>query len=655
MTGWALRGDPDTGGGNAVLEGAEKSFERGRRRLEAGDRVLAGQWLQRCLQQDPRHGAAWHLLGRLAAEAGDSTQALTFQRLSCDLHPHLGWNWFAAAELLEERGEWKQAADHLETAVRWLPQEAWIQQRALRARNRFLLEGEDPAQGLGPAAYRYWVRRLEPPLPSVDYPLGQRWWLATPSGWKPLGPGEAAASPADAADGWLLLLAPDALLRPGALQALERAVEAQQFDVLYADEDRLDDDYRRCDPWFKPGWVPESFWSTPWLEAISAWSLSWIRQQGLRMPPGDGLDRWSWQLHALLHQPRMGHVARVLVHRRGRGPALDLEALSNHQQRKAEVLLHALQNAGEPLAAVHPVIEENGAEGFRLEWALPTAPPGVRIVIPSRDRPDLLDACLNSIEATRAALEPHFVLIDHASHHAATAQAIARWRVRLGARMEVLREDGLFHWSRFNNRGVREGAEPLLLFLNDDVEAIEQGWLEAMAAQALRPAIGCVGALLLYPGGSVQHAGILLGFGDEPQGRPEHAFRGLAAGSGVHRGRLRRLSGWPAVTGACLMVRRAVFAEAGGFDERFPVEANDVDFCLRLGTMGFRHLVEPSARLIHRECQSRDPLHSPTAVRALQDLRHRHPAAMAEAGPWWPPACSTKETDGRPREMAGFL
>jgi GT2 family glycosyltransferase len=221
--------------------------------------------------------------------------------------------------------------------------------------------------------------------------------------------------------------------------------------------------------------------------------------------------------------------------------------------------------------------------------------------------------------------------------------------------MEVLREDGLFHWSRFNNRGVREGAEPLLLFLNDDVEAIEQGWLEAMAAQALRPAIGCVGALLLYPGGSVQHAGILLGFGDEPQGRPEHAFRGLAAGSGVHRGRLRRLSGWPAVTGACLMVRRAVFAEAGGFDERFPVEANDVDFCLRLGTMGFRHLVEPSARLIHRECQSRDPLHSPTAVRALQDLRHRHPAAMAEAGPWWPPACSTKETDGRPREMAGFL
>ncbi|NDC15889.1 MAG: glycosyltransferase family 2 protein [Synechococcaceae bacterium WB9_2_170] len=189
-----------------------------------------------------------------------------------------------------------------------------------------------------------------------------------------------------------------------------------------------------------------------------------------------------------------------------------------------------------------------------------------------------------------------------------------------------------------------------MLLLNNDVEALQPGWLEAMAAQALRPCVGAVGAVLLYPDSNIQHAGVQLGFG-RLRNSAEHAYRGLPLATPVHRNRapLR-----PAVTGACLMVQRAHWGAVGGLDERLPVEFNDVAFCLSLLERGLRNLVEPAAQLIHYECQSRVPENSPTAEAALLRVNRCFPQFMQASSPWWPGSASAEHTDGRPRELADY-
>jgi GT2 family glycosyltransferase len=201
-----------------------------------------------------------------------------------------------------------------------------------------------------------------------------------------------------------------------------------------------------------------------------------------------------------------------------------------------------------------------------------------------------------------------------------------------------------------NNAAALLTRSELLLFINNDVAASAPGWFDAMAAQCLRSAIGCVGALLVYPDGTLQHAGMVLGM----YGSAGHAYRHLSPEHSVHRGRSRYLTNWGAVTGACMMVKRELFELVAGFDEKLPVEFNDVDFCLRLAERGFRHLVVPEAVLVHRESQSRNATGSTTAAAALALMKERWPLRLANSRPWWPEACSLKWPDGRPLEFDDY-
>ena len=208
---------------------------------------------------------------------------------------------------------------------------------------------------------------------------------------------------------------------------------------------------------------------------------------------------------------------------------------------------------------------------------------------------------------------------------------------------KVIRRDEPFNWSLLNNIGAATTDADLLLLLNNDIEAIQPGWLEAMAAQASRPKIGCVGALLLYPDNSIQHAGIVVGM----NGNTEHAYRHLPRMHNIHHSRSNLLTGWEAVTGACLMIRKSLLEHVGGFDEALPVEFNDVDLCLRLGELGYRHVIPPEAMLMHHESQSRTPHQSKTMHAALQRVKKRWPMNFASTGRWWPNASDPNHPDGR--------
>ncbi|MEI6829539.1 MAG: glycosyltransferase [Synechococcaceae cyanobacterium ELA445] len=606
---------------------ADHWYRQGADALEQDDLEQATAALWQCLALDASHASALHLLGKVRLRQGQEEAALALQLGSWRQDPSLGWNAFAAAELLGRLGRWGEAAAAYRAARQALPSDPWIDALQQEAEGLGVFGGERLAAGFSDAAYRTWCRGFEPPLQRPHAPLR-------------------------ALDGWQIDRAADAVLRPGAQEWLaawlaDHPTDGDQgADLLYPDEDRLGPDGQRRDPWFKPGWVPESFWSTPWLESCAFWRRDWLRQQGLTpLPPGaDPLERWRWQLAALERGPRIAPLDAVLLHRRSTTPPASTTTAS---PAAAALLADHLRRLGEGAVAVEP----QPPGGFRLSWAAPRSC-RLSVVVLTRDRPDLLERCLATVEACKGDLELEWQVVDNGSRLEATAALFAHWRKRPGSRFRVLSLDQPFNWSLLNNRAARQTRGELLLFLNNDVEApvpADPGWLRAMAAQALRPAIGCVGARLLYPKGTIQHAGLL-----PPMGRGcEHPYRGLPADTPVHRGRAGFLSGWSAVTGACLMVRRPLWQEVGGFDPVLPVEGNDVDFCLRLGRAGYRHVVCPEATLLHHEAASRPTTASATWGPAQSLLMRRWPGAMASASPWWPAAAALDSTDGRPRELGG--
>lgn len=641
---------------------AAQWYARGEAALADGHLLEAERALWECLAVLPNHAAALHLLGRIRARQGQAAAALALQQRSEALDPGLGWNAFAAGELLEQQQCWEEAHAAFQRAERALPQLDWIAQRRRQAEGLAWLGGERLADGLSPRAYQLWCAHLEPPL------------LRAPGGGQP-----AAAAAAGLADWWLDLGA-DADLRLGALQWLQHQLqpslpqepngdwtaaapigsactgaeslhaESIHADLLYCDEDRLSDAGSRLDPWFKPGWQEESFWATPWLDGLAIWRRAWLKAQGLPPAPGPDrpLERWQWQLQALSCRPRVGHLPRVLVHRRlGRIPAAE-------QQARAELLGRHLDQRREGAVTVSPQ-----GEGHALCWAVP-ASTGVTLVVCSRDRPDLLGRCLHSLDTSiqhrcsHRALHWQWLVVDNGSRLQATADLLTSWQQRPGCRLHSLELDQPFNWSLLNNRAALEATGDLLLFLNNDTRSTAltpPDWLAVMAGLALRPVIGAVGACLLQPDGRLQHAGLLPSLG----AGCEHPYRGLPPDHGVHRGRSRYLTVWPAVTGACLMLRRQLFLARGGFDPGLPLEGNDVDLCLRLGHSGLRQVVAPQVLLEHAEGSSRGRNQGASRSwrAAMELLRRRWPAAFGDGDSCWPAACSLEVSDGRPRELAG--
>ena len=206
-----------------------------------------------------------------------------------------------------------------------------------------------------------------------------------------------------------------------------------------------------------------------------------------------------------------------------------------------------------------------------------------------------------------------WLLIDNGSTEPETTTLLERLDGRHDVTVVV---DGRpFNWAALNNTAAARATGELVLFLNNDIEARQSGWLEALVVQALRPEVGAVGARLLYPGGRLQHAGVVLGMG----GAAGHVLAGLAPGEPGYCGWAVLPRGVSAVTGACLVSRRSVVEELGGFDEGLGIDLNDVDYCLRAWAAGYRILYEPGAELVHHESPSRGTSGSLADIRRFVD------------------------------------
>jgi GT2 family glycosyltransferase len=226
--------------------------------------------------------------------------------------------------------------------------------------------------------------------------------------------------------------------------------------------------------------------------------------------------------------------------------------------------------------------------------------PSVSIIVPTKTRPDMLEKCLIAL-AERTGYPPlDVVLVDNG----ADTERIGTITAVASNRLQICKVDdfGPFNFSRLINLGVRHSRGEILLLLNDDIEAIETGWLHRLVDSAMAPGVGCVGARLLYPDRTIQHAGVMLGL----SGVCGHLWKGLGEKEARTIPQVMLPSGRMAVTGACLAIRRETFDRVKGLDEQsFPVAFNDIDFCLRVREAGFRTIYRGDAVLIHHESQSR--------------------------------------------------
>lgn len=249
--------------------------------------------------------------------------------------------------------------------------------------------------------------------------------------------------------------------------------------------------------------------------------------------------------------------------------------------------------------------------------------PLVSILIPFRDGAKLLARCLESIRRKTDYAHYELVLIDNGSVEKSTRNLLAREKERPG--VTVLRIDEPFNFARLNNRGAGAARGEHLLLLNDDIEVLAPGWLSAMLEHSQRPAVGAVGAKLLYPDGSIQHAGVVVGQDDIAA----HAFH-LCPHDEPGAQRVRTCD---AVTGACLMTRAALFRELGGLNETdLPVAYNDIDYCLRLRERGLLVVYTPHAKLLHRESATRGLANDPREAAYMCRRWARAIMAGARAG-----------------------
>jgi len=371
--------------------------------------------------------------------------------------------------------------------------------------------------------------------------------------------------------GWLCALSPGDRLSPASLASLaERLPTLPQASLVYGDEEHIGPDGRIL-PILKPDWSPRLQAARPYLGravfvAAAAWR-QWSLEERLgfvrnAVPP----SRWLASLRAA----EVLHIRRFLL-ASTRAGAPDLK--DNRRERR----------------------KERAPTGR----ALP-AEPSVCLIIPTRDRADLLDRCVTSIREQTAYKHYEILILDNDSVKAETTRLFDG--LRSLANVSIVQTPGPFNYARICNLGAARTRADILVFLNNDTEALSSGWLAALVRQAVCPDVGTVGAKLLFASRRIQHIGVAVGMGNSAC----HFGAQEAEDAPGWLGRHRVLHEVSAVTGACLAVERRKFEAIGGFDEaHLAVELNDIDLCLRLGEHGWQSLVEPAAVLLHHESATR--------------------------------------------------
>ncbi len=377
-------------------------------------------------------------------------------------------------------------------------------------------------------------------------------------------------------------------------------VLARDVDVAYTDDDVVDGAGRHLDPFLKPAWSPERLLAQHYTGRLTAIRRDLaVEAAGACTDDGDVFEH-DLVLRVTELTDRIDHVERVLYHHRGHRPVADPAATS----ARVAAVERALRRRGAPLHAT----AGDEPDVVRLVPALTTRP-RVSIVIPTagttrrvRGEPSaLVLRCVESILATTDYPDLEIiVVVDGGAPEGVRSQLHAREGRTESRNVKVVGYFEPFNFSAKINLGATHATGEYLLLLNDDIEITDPGWIAALLAFGENPEVGAVGPRLLFEDGRIQHVGVVLA-----GGHAGHPFYGYATDTPGYFGAPRVTANYSAVTAACMLTRRAAFEEVGGLAAAFPLNYNDVDYCLRLRRRGYRVVFTPGLSLWHYESSSR--------------------------------------------------
>lgn len=388
---------------------------------------------------------------------------------------------------------------------------------------------------------------------------------------------------------------------------IESRSSAEDIDFIYSDHDLIDVAGTRSNPSFKPDFDWLLFLSTGYIK--NCFARNTLFNENIieleRLSVATYFDNIILQNTDLSSRCKVMHISSILFHRCKE--SVTGERLLNFHDRKYRIEKSLAVRGLE----CHVLQWSSLNQVDRVIFSIPDEIPSVGIVIPTRDRVDLLRTCVESIIAKSTYPNLELVVIDNGSQELETEKYLQQIQ-SLG--ISVLRDDGDFNFSRLVNLGASSLSSDFICLLNNDVEVLSHDWLEELVSHGLLPHAGVIGARLWYPEGTLQHGGVILGLG----GLACHANIGLEKNNSGYEARAAAQQSFSAVTAACLLVKRETFEQVRGFDERLAVAFNDVDFCLRVAELGYQNIWTPYSELIHHESASRGLDEAPEEMKRLR-------------------------------------
>lgn len=386
-------------------------------------------------------------------------------------------------------------------------------------------------------------------------------------------------------------------LAPFALYEVVRSLNSDPgADFIYSDEDKIDPGGERNMPFFKPSWSPDLLLSVNYLCHFSVVRRSLLEKTGGFRSEYDGAQDYDLFLRVSRLTNRIVHVPKILYHWRTheRSTSGDVSKKGYADAAGKAALTDFLKSSGVDAY----VLSGRGRTNYRVRYRL-TGEPLVSIIVPFKDKSELLKTCVESIVRKSSYKRLEVILVSNRSTEAETIRYLDS--LKGNDTVKIITYDHEFNFSAINNFAVTESAGEYLIFLNNDTEVITPDWIEALLEHAQRTEVGAVGCKLLFPDKTIQHAGVVLGM----TGFAGHVFAGLPDHSHNYFGSTDFVRNYLAVTAACMMVKRSLFESAGGFNEQFILCGSDVELCLRMHGMGFRTIYTPHAVLYHHESVSR--------------------------------------------------
>ena len=423
---------------------------------------------------------------------------------------------------------------------------------------------------------------------------------------------------------WVALLDHDDLLSEHALFWVADAINRNSdVCIIYSDEDKIDKSGRRFDPYFKCDWNVDLFYSHNLIRHLGVYRAELLKEIGGFREDMEETQDYDLALRCIerILPNQIHHIPRVLYHRRAHG-----KSTAKSGNIKPDALLAGKTALDEHLQrqGIKAVVDLLDFGMYRIRYALPDPAPLVSLIIPTRNRLQLLQKCVESILKKTTYPDYEILIVDNGSDDPTLLQYFKQ--LQTDPKIRVVRDIRPFNYSALNNAAVKLARGEIVGLLNNDLEVISPDWLSEMVSHALRPEVGAVGAKLWYPDGGLQHAGVILGLGSS--GVAGHAQHRI---SKHHHGYFHRdglIQSMSAVTAACLVIQKFIYEEVGGLNEKdLQLDYNDIDFCLRVRELGYRNIWTPYAELYHHESATRGCENSPEKLkryaREIQYMKRR--------------------------------